>query len=186
MLYANHHAFYDAQILGYLIEVVLGRRSVVWMEELDHFPFLAVLGARRFPPWDPGSRLSTIRETGRLMAADPATTLIYFPEGHLHPFDEGVLPFPDDRLQRLGRVLPPAQWWPIVLSVTGWNEATPSAILTGGTSHRSPPVAARAELQRMQASLSAPVRPDDRLLLDGRPGPNERWDLSALRKVFTR
>lgn len=186
VLYANHHAFYDAQILGYLIEVVLGRRSVVWMEELDRFPFLAVLGARRFPPRDPGSRLSTIRETARLMAADPATTLIYFPEGHLHPFEEGVLPFPDDRLQRLGRVLPPAQWWPIVLSVTGWNEATPSAILTGGTSHRRPPAAVRTELQRMQASLSAPLRPDDRLLLDGRPGPNERWDLSALRKVFTR
>jgi hypothetical protein len=120
------------------------------------------------------------------MAADSATTLIYFPEGHLHPPSEGVLPFPDDRFQRLGRVLPPAQWWPIVLSVAGWTEATPSAILTGGTSHRRPPVAAHAELQRMQASLSAPVRPEDRLLLDGHPGPNERWNFSALRKVFTR
>lgn len=53
VIYANHHAFYDAQILGYVAERVLGRHAVVWMEELDRFPFLGVLGARPFPVNDP-------------------------------------------------------------------------------------------------------------------------------------
>lgn len=186
ILYANHHAFYDAQILGYLIEVVLGRRSAVWMEELERFPFLAVLGAFPFPADDTGRRLRTIRETARLMAADPATMLIYFPEAHLHSADEGIRPFPADRLERLGGVLPKAQWWPVALSVTGWHEATPTVLLTGGTSRDVPPTDAHLELDTLQTSLKAPVRPDDRLLLEGRSAPNERWDFSRLGRVFLR
>jgi 1-acyl-sn-glycerol-3-phosphate acyltransferase len=186
VLVANHHAFFDAQLLGFLVEVVLKRRTVVWMEELDRFPFLAMLGARPFPAGNPGQRLATIRETSRLMASDAGVTLIYFPEAHLHPADEGVLPFPEDRLQRLGRVLPRARWWPVAVGVSGWHEATPTAFLTGGHSHDGPPADARAELESLQASLTAPVRPDDRTLLEGRPGPNERWDFSALRRAFIR
>lgn len=186
VLYANHHAFYDAQILGYVIERVLRRHCIVWMEELDRFPFLAVLGARPFPANDPARRLRTIRETIRLMRDHPETMLIYFPEAHLHSADEGVLPFPPTTMPRLARVLPAVQWWPVALAVTGWHEERPTAVLTAGSTHARPTGEESAALTMLQTSLTERPSGGDRILLEGRPSPNERWDFSFLRRVFVR
>ncbi|MDH3290745.1 MAG: acyltransferase [Gemmatimonadota bacterium] len=185
VIYANHHAFYDAQILGYVVERVLRRHAVVWMEELDRFPFLAMLGARPFPMDDPARRTRTIRETARLMASRPDTMLIYFPEAHLHPIEEGILPFPADRLKRLASVLPRAQWWPVVLRLTGWQDATPTAVLASGTLHDEPTGAERSTLT---ALLDGPAvnQSARRVLLEGRRGPHERWNLRSLGSLFRR
>lgn len=185
VIYANHHAFYDAQILGYVAERVLGRHTVVWMEELNRFPFLAVLGARPFPTDDPGRRTRTIRETQRLMGSRPDTALIYFPEGHLHPIEEGILPFAANRFERLASVLRDAQWWPIVLRITGWQDATPTAVLAGGTPHDTP---TGAERQALVSLLEGPVvgRGARRVLLEGRRGPHERWDMRSVRALLRR
>lgn len=179
VIYANHHAFYDAQILGYVAERVLGRHAVVWMEELDRFPFLGVLGARPFPVNDPPRRIRTIRQTVRLMASRPDTALIYFPERHLHPIEEGILPFPADRFTRLASVLPPAQWWPVVLRISGWQEATPTAILAGGPLHVAPTGAEQTTLRDLLESPAAGTG-TPRVLLEGRPGPEERWDFRSV------
>ncbi len=179
VIYANHHAFYDAQVLGYVAERVLKRHTVVWMEELDRFPFLGVLGARSFPTDDPARRFRTIRETARLMASRPDTALIYFPEGHLHPIEEGILPFPADRFARLASVFPQVQWWPVVLCISGWQDATPTAVLVGGPPLAAPTGSERSTLSALLETGTAGTG-TRRVLLEGRRGPHERWDLGSL------
>lgn len=186
VLYANHHAFHDAQILGLLTERVLARHTVVWMEELDRFPFLAVLGALPFPRDDAGRRCRTIRHTIRLMRRRPDTVLIYFPESRLHPVEEGILDFPADRFARLARILGSVSWWPVVLRVSGWHEAMPTAALGGGTPHERPTGQERETLTALSDALAGAAPRERRVLFEGRPGPDERWDLTPLRRWFVR
>lgn len=186
VLYGNHHAFYDAQILGLLTERMLGRRTVVWMEELDRFPFLAVLGALPFPGDDASRRLRTIRRTARLMRRRPDTALIYFPEAHLHPIEDGVLDFPENRFERLARVLAGAWWWPVVVRVSGWHAATPTATLAGGAPHERPTGRERETLTALSEALAGAAPRERRVLVDGRPGPHERWDMTPLGRWFVR
>lgn len=186
VLYANHHAFFDAQVLGFLTERVLKRRTTVWMEELVRFPFLAALGAAPFPADNPARRIRTVRRTIHLMRREPTTALIYFPEAHLHPVESGVLAFPNDRLGRLAAILPSAYFWPVALRVSGWHEATPTAILTGGDWHERPTGDEREELERLLRQLDTAPGGDERILLDGRPGPNERWDFAPLGRLLVR
>ena len=186
VLYAHHHAFYDAQILGLLSERILGRHTVVWMEDLDRFPFLAVLGALPFPRDDTARRLRTIRHTVRLMRRRPDTMLIYFPEAHLHPAEDGIREFPADRFERLDRVLSPASWWPVVLRVSGWHDATPTATLTGGIPQDRPTGYEWDTLSTLSDTLARGRLREQRTLLDGRPGPNVRWDMTPLRGLFVR
>ncbi len=185
VLYSNHHAFHDAQILGYLIEHVLGRRSIGWMEDLDRFPFLGVLGAAPFPPHDAVRRAATIRETVRLMARDPDTILIYFPEATLHRAEEGVRAFPPDRFTRLSRVFTEVQWWPVALRITDWCEARPTALLGGAAPHDQVTGRERQTLQALLDGLAAADLDDRRVLLEGKPGPHERWDFSPTRRLFS-
>jgi hypothetical protein len=176
VLVANHHLFHDGQVLAYVTFAALGRRPLVWMDELDRFPFLSTLGAMPFPTSDPGTRVRTIRRTARLMRERPDVVLTYFPEGTLHSVDEGVLALPPDRLHRLARVLPPAMWWPVVLCAGDWHEATPTAYLWGAAASTRPLEDPALELARLLSR-----RPDSAgqtVLLEGRPGPHERWDFS--------
>jgi len=184
VIYANHHAFYDGQLLALLCERVLRRPTVVWVEELDRFPFLAPLGALRFPRDDPAARMVTIRRTARLMQTDPSTAMVYFPEGHLHAMEEGVASFPSDRLPRLARIFETVTWWPIALRVTGWNEAWPTALLAGGKVHQYPTGRERETLQQLLDQLHSDSGESGRVLLDGRVSPHERWDMSWMRRLF--
>jgi hypothetical protein len=186
ILYANHHAFYDAQVLGFLLECVLERHTIVWMEDLDRFPFLAVLGAQTFPRNDGSRRFRTIRETQRLMARRPNTALIYFPEGDLHGADEGVHRFPPDQCLRVGSVLPSAQWWPVGLRIADWHDATPTVYLNGAPAHATPDGNERERLTTLLQDLNDPADDIRRVLLEGRPGPHERWNMSRLARVFYR
>jgi hypothetical protein len=186
VLYGNHHAFYDAQILGYLTERVLGRRTIVWMDELERFPFLAALGALPFPSDDAPRRIRTIRATRRLMTRYSETALIYFPEAHLHRVEEGILPFPDDRVRRLADVLPSAHFWPVALRVTDWHQATPSAVLAGSPWRVGSAGGERGALADLVQRLGRNDGLDERLLLDGHPGPNERWDFTPIGRALFR
>jgi hypothetical protein len=185
VLYANHHAFRDSYALGWFIQRVLNRRGVVWMEELDRFPFFGVMGPLPFPADDPLRRAMTVRRTSRLMATDPRTVLLYYPEAVLHPADDGVLPFPADRFLRLQRVFPPAQWWPVALRVTGWHDARPSVLLTGGPVRNHASGTERESLERLLERLRDPGRAPRTTLLEGREGPHERWDFSGTRRFFS-
>jgi hypothetical protein len=186
ILYANHHAFYDAQVLGFLTERVLRRHTLVWMEDLDRAPFLFFLGARTFPRDEGGRRLRTIRETQRILEQRTDAILIYFPEGELHHADEGVRTFPADRCSRIARVLPSAQWWPVALRIAGWHDATPTAFLTGGPPHEAPDGREHEMLTALLRQLTDATDSASRVLLDGRAGPHERWNLSPIARVFYR
>jgi len=182
--YANHHAFHDGQLLGWLAERVLRRTTVVWMEDLDRFPFFATLGALPFPSTDPSRRYSTIRQTARLMVRNPDTTLVYFPEGHLHAAEEGITHFAPDVFHRLARVLGDVSFLPIGVHLTGWHDARPTAVLGGGRPHGEPSGREREALQDALLTLRTFPPNSGRLLLDGRRGPHERWDFTWMRRLF--
>ncbi len=177
VLYANHAAFHDALVLGFLARHILGREPCVWMEEYDRLPLFRRVGALPFPRNDPSRRSATIRRTIARMR-NPSTAFVYFPEGELHPFEEGLQEFPADVFSRLERAFPPALWWPVALRVSSWNSARPTATLIGGTVELQP---MGNEWERLAALLrdlgdrSAPRT----TLLEGRRGPEERWGWAA-------
>ncbi len=190
VLYANHHAYFDSFLLWRLIARTLERPFIVWMEKWDDVPLFGPIGALPFPPEDARRRVQTIRETARRMAASPAILLLY-PEGELRPPDAGLGPWRAD-LPRLARLLPPeALWWPVGVRVTDWGQASPTALLAGGDLH---PIPDGSERQRLQAVLDRlrAARPQDlasgaaHVLLEGKQGPDERWDLSRLGPLFRR
>ncbi|MDX1548833.1 MAG: acyltransferase, partial [Rhodothermales bacterium] len=103
ILYANHHNFYDGY-LGWLVAArLLGRPAMTWMEAWDRFPFFGAVGALPFPPGDPRRRAATVRRTLRRFEEASSSVLVYFPEGRLHPPDEGLDPFPEGAFARLAR-----------------------------------------------------------------------------------
>ena len=82
--YANHHTFYDGYVLWLMAKVLLERDLILWMEEWDHFPFFAAVGAYPFPKDDAARRLTTIRQSTKRLTQNPNMCLAYFPEGKLH------------------------------------------------------------------------------------------------------
>jgi hypothetical protein len=184
IIYTNHHAFYDGQLLALFCERVLRRPPIVWVEDLDRFPFLAPLGALRFPAADGLARMVTMRRTARAMRSDPSTVMVYFPEGHLHAVEEGVTAFPTTRFHRLARLFERAAWWPIVLRVTGWQHAWPTALLTGGAFHEAPTGREHATLEKLLERLRTESGEHGRTLFEGRASPHERWDMSWMGRFF--
>lgn len=188
--YANHHAYFDSFLVWRLAAKTLGRPFIVWMEKWDQVPLFGPLGALPFPPEDAPRRARTVRETARRMSDGPALLLLY-PEGTMGPPDAGLAPFRAD-LVRLGRVLPrDTLWWPLGIRVTDWGHHRPTALLAGGSPHDAPD---GSEADRLAAVLDRlrEARPDDldagraRVLLEGRAGPDERWDLGVLAPFFRR
>lgn len=177
ILYANHHVFWDGHILGYLVERVLGRRTVIWMEQADRFPFFKLGGVMSFPSDDPARRAGTVRRTVRLMARDPLTTLIYFPEGSLRAAVHGVQIPSDDRCRRVARTLPRALWWPVSLRASGPETHRPTVWITSGQPHLRPD---GREAQRLERLLAQPVPAGHkpRVILEGTTAPGERWDFT--------
>ncbi len=184
VIYSNHHAFYDGLILGLFCERVLHRPPVVWVEDLDRFPFFSLLGALRFPSDDPAGRTATIRRTVRLMRRQPSTVMVYFPEGHLHAVEEGIAAFPAGLFHRLARLFDTATWWPIALHVTGWHHAWPTALLCGGSIHEHPTGHERETLERLLQQLHDHSQAPRKLLFEGRASPHERWDMSWMQRLF--
>ena len=196
VLYANHHYFHDSYLLWHLVRRVLERRFLVWMEAWERAPLFGPLGALPFPLGDLRARAATLRRTARLMAADPRTALVLYPEAHLSPPDAGLQAFSPELLPRLARVLPAdAQWCPVGVRMTWWGEERPTALLAAGTPHAHPdgeePDRLDALLGRLQSVR--PTRtgtgglvlpPGCSLLLDGRQADSERWDLSRLAPLY--
>ena len=191
VLTANHHVYADSFLLWHLITQVWRRPMVVWMEAWDRAPLFGPVGALPFPDDDARRRVRTMRETARRMVADPRTALYLYPEGHMRVPEDGLGPFRAD-LPRLARVLPEAVGWaPVGIHTSWWGESRPTAVLALGALHDAPEADAPA---RLGAALDAAcaARPADladgtaSLLLDGRPGPDERWDLSRLAPLYER
>jgi len=183
--YANHHHFYDGHLAWLLFRAHLNRRPTVWMEEWDRFPFFAAVGAQPFPPDAPARRAATIRRTARRFRARPRSALVYYPEGTLHPSEDGIQEFRPEAMARLARLYPTATLWPYAVHVTWRNEASPTALLTGGSPHE-PDGQEHARLHRLWRRLKTSDDPPTITLLHGRRSPEERWDFSFASAFFER
>jgi hypothetical protein len=160
------------------------RPFIVWMEELDRYPFFSAQGVLPFPPDDARRRAMTIRRSREALSAPPYPILTYFPGGRLSSPESGLPPDDPRTFERLGRIMPPATWLPIAIHVTWWGESLPTALLGAGESHEKP---TGNEMQRLEAALKSIRAPDptvSRMLLEGKDGPNERRNLSFLRRHF--
>ena len=184
--YANHHTFHDGYLLWLVSKKLLQRDVILWMEDWDRFPFFAAVGARPFPLDDTSQRIKTIRRTSQHLKTSPRTTLIYFPEGKLHPPEEGILPFPPSAMPRMSRVLPDAHWWPIAMHMTTLGDAHPSLFITGNSPHQEADGNERDRLTASLASLRAKTHPCSQVLLEGTYSPDESWDMGFMRPFFKR
>jgi len=182
--YANHNHFLDGHLLWLTARELFRRPFIVWMEELDRYPFFAAQGAMPFPPDDADRRSATIRRSRTELSSPRHPFLAYFPGGRLTAPESG-LPAEDPRtFRRLSRIMPPATWLPIAIHVTWWAESVPTALLAAGSPHREP---TGDEMSRLQRALDLARSPDPevgRTLIEGRRGPNEKWDLSFLRHLY--
>lgn len=182
--YANHHHVYDGHLGWLLFQDRLNRSATLWMAEWSRFPFFGAVGAQPFPRDDASRRAATLRRTARRFRDDPETVLIYFPEGELHPPDDGLRSFEAPALRRLSDLYPEATWWPFAIHVTWRGHERPTAFLTGGPGHD---VDGR-ERDRLSETLATLPGNDTshRTLLRGRRERAERWDLSFAAPFFER
>ncbi|GIV58354.1 MAG: acyltransferase [Rhodothermaceae bacterium] len=185
VLYANHHDFYDGYLLWLACRDVLGRPALTWMEAWDRYPFFAAVGAHPFPPDDARRRVATLRRTARWLHRHPATALVYFPEGRLHPPDEGLLPIDTAALAHLDRLLPGVMWCPVGLHVTRTGAPRPEARLAAGPVHPHPDGHETHRIEALLARLRALPPGSGRTLLTGRHRP-DRWNFGFLRGYFAR
>ena len=191
VVYANHHVYADSFLLWWLLTRVLHRPMIVWMEAWEQAPLFGPVGALPFPKDDGRERARTMRETARRMSRDPRTALYVYPEGSMGVPEAGLRAFRAD-LPRLARVLPDdAAWWPVAVGTSWWGESRPTALLAGGAAHDAPDGDERDRLQTVLDTLRD-ARPSDletgqaRVLLDGKRGADERWDLSRTAPLFRR
>ena len=184
--YANHHTFYDGYVMWLLGQELLGRESMLWMEEWSRFPFFATVGAYPFPSDDNKRRLSTIRKTAKRMDANPDSYLIYFPEGILHPPERGILPIDFQNLQRLDRIFPDKYWWPVSIHMTTRGETLPTLLLSGGKPHQLATGNETANLEAGLDFLQSEAHLCSRVLLEGKKSDDENWDMSFMAGWFER
>ena len=187
ILYANHHHFFDAHFLWFVLHDRMNRPSTVWMEDWDAYPLFAAVGAQPFPQDKPQRRAATVRRTGRRFRDAPRTAMVYFPEAELHPPASGIHAFEDGATKRLGRLFPDAVWWPIALHVTFWGDKYPTACLSPGTPHTTPDGDERDRLVRLWHTLrETGSKALHHTLVDGHRSPTDVWDLSRTAPFFER
>ncbi len=187
VVYANHHNFYDGYLGWYLIRELFRRRTITWMEEWDAYPLFASIGAAPFPSDDPSRRAATVRRTVRALRSDPGCALLYFPEGILHRPEAGVLAFPQDGIERLGRLLgDTVTWIPLGLHFTWRGESRPTVIAGAGIPHSTVDGWEHVRLEQVLARLRQIESEEVRIVMQGRRSPQEDWNLSALRGFFSR
>ena len=184
--YANHHTFYDGYVMWLLAQQLLGRDTMLWMEDWDRFPFFAAAGAYPFPSDDPARRLATIRKTARRLATDPDSFLIYFPEGELHPPEAGLLPIDTNNLKRLDRIFPDKYWWPVSIHMTTRGETLPTLLLSGGTPHRTVTGQESDNLEAGLNFLKQQPHNCDKVLLEGKKSDDESWNMQFMSRWFSR
>ncbi len=185
VLYANHHSFYDGYLLWLVTTKLLGRRTLTWMEDWYRFPLFAPIGALPFPADDARQRAGTIRGTARRFRDGPGWALVYFPEGHLHAPEDGVLPFDETLLRRLDGLLPQKVWLPVALYATWDGGAWPLVKMQAGTPHSTLTGDEHARLSALWHDLRTRREPST-LLFRGRQGPESRWDFRFAAPFFRR
>ncbi len=186
VLVSNHHSFYDGYLHWFLLEKHVKRTPKLWMEHWDRFPFFGAAGALPFPSEDPKRRSATVRNTAKWLQSDPNGALIYYPEGRLHPAEDGVAPFDATAVVRLGRLFASCTWWPIATHITWWGEDRPTALLTGAHLLERPDGSERELLNSMLHELRTSSPATWEVLLEGQPSAHESWNFSFSKRFFAR
>lgn len=184
MLYANHHSFFDGHLLWAFARHALDCRVNLCMREWTRFPFFGEAGALPFPDGDASSRAATSRETARRLRADTWHTLLLFPEGAMHPAEEGVLPWPADQIVRLSRILPAAAFCPIAI-YHSWRDADRPVAFRGVG--EAVPGASGSEWRHLSDLLLEMPRlslENSDVLVTGKQSMNERWNFRFLAPLF--
>lgn len=184
VLYANHQYHHDAYLLWLLLRS-MDRAALTWMQEWDRYPFFAAVGALPFPDRDTARRARTVRTTAARFRRRPDSGLIWFPEGRLHGSDEPLLPFPTQGPERMHAILGRPQWAAVGIRVVWAEEARPTAFL-GGDMTAAPDGNEADRLARAVNSLPADPHAAGHLLLEGVRGVEERFQMQALRPLFSR
>lgn len=181
ILYLNHHTYMDGHLAWLFAKRVLRRPAVTWMQEWDRYPFFRGAGALPFPQNNTARRSRTIRSTRAMMAENPSTVLVLFPEGRLHPAEEGILSFPP--LERIGVILN-AVWCPLAIHVS-WRQADrPDAFLKLGRWHEQITGDEQAKLEELvESARDDSLEPQSRIF-EGRKGIDKRVDLRILARWF--
>lgn len=188
VLYANHHYVHDGYLLWLLACNELRRQPLIWMRDWARAPLFGPLGALPFPEDAPRARLTTMRTTARRLQA-PGHVFLYYPEGRMGLPDAGLQAFEPDRFARLARLFPSTTlWWPVAIHLTWWGEERPTALLTGGAPHDAPDGREAERLADLLQRLRTPHMDSAprTLLLEGRRGASERWNLSPAAGLFAR
>ena len=186
ILYANHHNFFDGYVLWYLVARYLNRPVMTWMADWDRFPLFAALGALPFPLDDTRRRLSTIRRTQERFSNDPLNVLFYFPEGQLHPPEEGIHTFDNTYFGRFDRIFPDKLWIPVAIHITYWGEAQPTCLIKAGAPHALSTGDEPDRLRNVWNELRDTVPDSVDILLEGKKSPQEKTSLSLTRGFFSR
>ena len=186
IIYANHHNFFDGHFMWALTHRLLNRPGLLWMDEWDRFPFYAPLGVQPFPRDDAQRRAATIRRSIRRLHRHTDTVLTYFPEGELHPPEEGIRSFNSELFGRMDSLLPEAVWWPVAIHVTWWNDALPTALMAGGEPREEATGDEHAYLEALWKKLRRTSSPDVTVLVEGTPDRSDTWNFSFTRRFFQR
>lgn len=181
--YCNHHYYHDGHLAWLLLVAHLNRPTTLWMADWDRVPFFAAVDAQPFPPNDATRRAATLLRTARRFQHSPRTVLVFYPEGTLHPPEDGILAFDHDALNRLSDLYPTATWWPLATHVTWWEEPRPTALLTGGQGHEVDG-RERERLQQLRTRLQQSNDQPRHVLLEGNESRTLRWDFSFTRSFF--
>lgn len=185
VFFANHHSFFDGHLLWLLVHRTLGRSATIWMQELDRFPFFASGGVLPFPSADARGRAATIYRTRQRFDHDPEHALIFFPEGRLHPREEGILDLDEQRLARMAHILPRALWCPAAIHISWRDSDRPDAFLATGKPAPHPRGVVADQMRALLADLTVRSLSPMPCILRGRPGLNERWDFSYLSRYVS-
>lgn len=182
VLYANHHSLHDGYALWYIARRVFRRNTLVWMQQWDRYPFFAAAGARPFPTDDPSVRVRTIRRTRAVFDDNAASALVYFPEGEMHPAEEGVGAWPNDPIIRVDRLLANPSWLPFALYTSWRSHDRPELFILPGELQPASAVTA-ASIETLLADAPERSLGESTLILSGRKSSNER-DFSRLAGYF--
>lgn len=183
--YSNHHYFHDGHLAWLLLDAHLHRPTTIWMADWDRLPFFAAVDAQPFPPNDAARRTATLLRTARRFQQSPRTVLVYYPEGTLHPPEDGIQAFDRDVPKRLSKLYSKATWWPYAVHLTWEDEPRPTALLTGGSAHEVDG-RERGRLQHLRQQLQQSGDRRFHVLLDGNESKAMRWDFSFARAFFER
>ena len=181
IFYVNHHGWLDGYLM-FLAVSKLSIRCVGWIQEFDAFPLFSKVGGMRFTSGDITQRVTTIRQTIKLMRTEQRS-LVIFPEGIMHrPPQIWEL---GRSLESVAKKVPGVNLVPVSICYELSMHERPEAWMKFGTPHDFDSLAQCKD--RMEAGLDALKQSISdggafEILACGTPDVSERLSMKGFRK----